>query len=223
MIFPEGPGRHLNARGKNCRETICAAQLPRNYPHCGGNFERAKKSPLLWGRGNLGSILRDNLGEGNCESKIARDSGESIFAARHQDVSQGPLGSWESQNGGLRPHSAICAQLSAIVHFCGLFGSLCKVRFRHNMTTIIGNRGFTVVGCCGCCKILCKNRHFKVVGSQSLWFGGRCEWNFCLSTIRCVTPYAAKTCAVRPVFGRVVAKLGAADPRICPKGHKSKC
>ena len=40
---------------------------------------------------------------------------------------------------------------------------------------------------------------------------------------RCVTPCAAKTCAVRPVFGRVVGKLGAADPRICPKGRESKC
>ena len=29
-------------RGKNCRETIFAAQLPRNCPHPGGNFERGK-------------------------------------------------------------------------------------------------------------------------------------------------------------------------------------
>ena len=29
-------------RGKNCRETIFAAQLPRKYPHHGGNFERGK-------------------------------------------------------------------------------------------------------------------------------------------------------------------------------------
>ena len=27
------------SRGKNCRETIFAAQLPRNYPHLGGNIE----------------------------------------------------------------------------------------------------------------------------------------------------------------------------------------
>ena len=32
----------LMPRGKNCRETIFAAQLPRNYPHRGGNFERGK-------------------------------------------------------------------------------------------------------------------------------------------------------------------------------------
>ena len=29
-------------RGKNRRETIFAAQLPRNYPHHGVNFEREK-------------------------------------------------------------------------------------------------------------------------------------------------------------------------------------
>ena len=39
----------LMPRGNNCRETIFAAQLPRNYPHRGGAFERGKKSPLLWG------------------------------------------------------------------------------------------------------------------------------------------------------------------------------
>ena len=48
---------------------------------------------------------------------------------------------WGLSNGGLRPHSAICAQLSTIVHFCGLFGPLSKGNFRHRMTTIVGNRG----------------------------------------------------------------------------------
>ena len=39
---PEGPERRiLMPRGKNCRETIFAAQiLPRSYPHHGVNFER---------------------------------------------------------------------------------------------------------------------------------------------------------------------------------------
>ena len=80
------------SRGKNCRETIFAAQLPHNYPHRGGNFETGKKSPLLWGRGNLGGNLRDNLAGVIASQKLQRDSGESIFAARHQDASQGPLG-----------------------------------------------------------------------------------------------------------------------------------
>ena len=44
-------------------------------------------------------------------------------------------------NGGLRPISAICAQSSAIVHFCGLLGPFSKRNFRHKMTTIVGNRG----------------------------------------------------------------------------------
>ena len=41
----------------------------------------------------------------------------------------------------LRPLSAICAQSSTIVHFCGLFGPLSKGNFRRKMTTIVGNRG----------------------------------------------------------------------------------
>ena len=36
-------------RGKNCRETVFAAQLPRNYPHCGANFEEEKKPSLVGG------------------------------------------------------------------------------------------------------------------------------------------------------------------------------
>ena len=32
----------LMPRGKNCRETIFAAQLPRNYPHHGVNFKSGK-------------------------------------------------------------------------------------------------------------------------------------------------------------------------------------
>ena len=48
---------------------------------------------------------------------------------------------WGLSNGGLRPLSAICAQSSTIVHFCGLFGSLSKGNFRHKTTTIVGNRG----------------------------------------------------------------------------------
>ena len=46
-----------------------------------------------------------------------------------------------SANGGLRPLCAICAQSSTIVHFCGFSGPLSKGIFRHEMTTIVGNRG----------------------------------------------------------------------------------
>ena len=70
-ILPEGPARHLDAaRQKLPRDNFCrsvAAQLP--TPR--GQFRKREKSPLLWARGNLGGILRDNLGEGNCEAKIA--------------------------------------------------------------------------------------------------------------------------------------------------------
>ena len=95
-------------------------------------------------------ILRDNLDEGNCGSKIAaRQWGEAILAARHFDISQGPLDSQANQgrgdrhlqflpavytvcflwrksklrlsNGGARPLSATRAQLPAIVHTCGPF------------------------------------------------------------------------------------------------------
>ena len=48
---------------------------------------------------------------------------------------------WGLSNGGLRPLSAICAQSSTIVRFCGLFGSLSEGNFRHKTTTIVGNRG----------------------------------------------------------------------------------
>ena len=70
-------------RRKNCRETIFAPQLMRNYPHRGGDVERGTRNPLFVGRGDLGEFLRDNLGEGNCESRLPRDNGESIFATRH--------------------------------------------------------------------------------------------------------------------------------------------
>ena len=48
---------------------------------------------------------------------------------------------WVLSHGGLRPLSAICAQSSTILHFCGPFGPLSKGNFRRKMTTIVGNRG----------------------------------------------------------------------------------
>ena len=82
----------LMSRDKICCETSFVSQFSRNYPRGGGKFERGKESPLLWGRDSFGGILGDNLGEGNCESKIVSRQGEIIFAPRHQDVSQGLLG-----------------------------------------------------------------------------------------------------------------------------------
>ena len=48
LVCP-GPTSGMSCSRIHCRETIFAAQLPRNSPHHGGNFERGKKCPLLWG------------------------------------------------------------------------------------------------------------------------------------------------------------------------------
>ena len=47
---------------------------------------------------------------------------------------------WRLSNGGLRPHSAICAR-SSTVHFLWPFGPLSKGNFRRKMATIVGNPG----------------------------------------------------------------------------------
>ena len=79
-------------RGKNCRETIFVSQLPRNCPHRGGNFASGK-NVLYCGERQFGRHFKRQFGRRvNASQKLPRDSGESIFAARQQDVSQGPLG-----------------------------------------------------------------------------------------------------------------------------------
>ena len=61
------------SRVKSCCETVFVSQLSRDYPRRGGYFLREALKPSLRVResDNSGCILRDNLGEGNCESKIA--------------------------------------------------------------------------------------------------------------------------------------------------------
>ena len=89
---PSGPEETSGCRGaKNCRETIFVSQLSRNYPHRGGNFERGK-NPLLWGRDSLGGILGDNLGEGNCESKIVSRQWGDNFCRETSRCLAGPSG-----------------------------------------------------------------------------------------------------------------------------------
>ena len=66
-------------RGKNCGETISVSQLSRSYPHR-GVILKEEKCPFLWARDIFGGISGDNLGEGNCESKIVARQGESMFA-----------------------------------------------------------------------------------------------------------------------------------------------
>ena len=92
-FWPSGPEETSWCRGAK----IAARQfLPLNclsITLTAGIILKEEKWPLLWGRDSLGGILGDTLGEGNCESKnVSRQWGD-IFAARHQDVSQGPLGS----------------------------------------------------------------------------------------------------------------------------------
>ena len=53
----------LMPRGKNCRETIFAAQLPRNYPHHEGNFEREKMSSSV-GERQFGRHFPRQFGRG---------------------------------------------------------------------------------------------------------------------------------------------------------------
>ena len=73
--LPRGPGEASQCReAKIAARQYFAAQLCRNYPHHGGNFERGKIALSCGGVAismNLGGILRGNFGEGNCESNIA--------------------------------------------------------------------------------------------------------------------------------------------------------
>ena len=76
-------------RSKNCRETIFAAHLQRNNPHLWGNSERGKNT-LSCGREAIWEAFKETIWARVIASqKLPRDSGESIFAATHSDVSQG--------------------------------------------------------------------------------------------------------------------------------------
>ena len=81
----------LMPRGKNRRETIFAAQLPRNYPHHGGIFERGKKCPLLWGRGKFGRHFKRQFGRGYLRVKNCRDTVGSQFLPRGIKMSRRAL------------------------------------------------------------------------------------------------------------------------------------
>ena len=91
-------------RGKNCREAIFAAQLPHNYPHHGGNFERGKNVLYCGGEAIWEAFYETILARVIESQKSPRDSVETISAARHQDVSRGPLGGKFSPN--------VCSQIN---------------------------------------------------------------------------------------------------------------
>ena len=92
LAHPEGPERHLDAARQKLPRDIFAAQLPRNYPHHRGNFEREKNVLYCGGEVILEAFYETIWARVIESQKLPRDSGESIFAARHQYVSQGPLG-----------------------------------------------------------------------------------------------------------------------------------
>ena len=80
-----------------CREAKIAARqflslkCLANTLTAGGNVERGK-CPLLWGEA-IWEVFEETIWvRVNASQKLPRDNGESVFAARHQDVSQGPLG-----------------------------------------------------------------------------------------------------------------------------------
>ena len=85
------------SRGKNCPGTIFASQLPRNYPHRRGNFERGKNALSCGGETVWEAFLETIWARAIASQKLSRDSGETIFAPRHQDVSQGPLGPFSTR------------------------------------------------------------------------------------------------------------------------------
>ena len=58
--YPVGPARHFDAF---CPGTIFVSQLPRNYPHRRGNFERGKM-PSPVGERQFGRNFRRQFGRG---------------------------------------------------------------------------------------------------------------------------------------------------------------
>ena len=74
-------------RGKNCRETIFAAQLPCNNPHRGGNFERGK-NPLSCEREEIWAAFWEAIWVRVIASqKLPRDSGpEGPNLEKNQDL-----------------------------------------------------------------------------------------------------------------------------------------
>ena len=61
------------------------------------------------GRGNLGGILRDNLGEGKCDSKIAARQWGVNFCREASRCLAGPSGESCSENGLFSPRAFLTA------------------------------------------------------------------------------------------------------------------
>ena len=85
----------LMSRDRNCRETFLVSQLSRSYPRRGGNLKEEKVP-------NFGGILGDNLGEGNCESKIVARHWGHNFCRETSRCLAGPSGHPEKPPIGTR-------------------------------------------------------------------------------------------------------------------------
>ena len=83
----------LMLRGKSCRETIFAAQLPRNYPNRGANFERRRKALSLVGERQFGRHFKRQFGWGLLRVKNCRGTVGSQFLPRGIKMARRAL--WE--------------------------------------------------------------------------------------------------------------------------------
>ena len=68
--FLEGPKRHLDAAGQKLLRDSCCLSLTAPLPSLQGCTVK-EETPLSGWRGDVGGIVRENLCEGICESKIA--------------------------------------------------------------------------------------------------------------------------------------------------------
>ena len=80
----------LMPRGKNCRETIFAAQLPRNYPPHGGNLKEEKMSSTV-GERQFGRHFKRQFGRGYLRVKNCRETVGSQFLPRGIKMSRRAL------------------------------------------------------------------------------------------------------------------------------------
>ena len=96
---PVGQKRHLDVAGQKLpRDNFCLSVVSQ-LPSPGGVISKEAKIPLLWARGNLGGILGDSLGRGNCESKInPRQRGDKFCRETSRCLA------WPSGRGEKAPH-----------------------------------------------------------------------------------------------------------------------
>ena len=139
IVFPSGRSRP-GCLELSCLELSCTPMYDRETTAISANqFARidSQEKPYFYRFNPFSTFIRTNRPTSPFANLSASDSpkflGVWLYVLEKSK--------WGLSNGGLRPLSAICAQSSIIVHFCGLFGPLSKGNFRRKMTTIVGNRG----------------------------------------------------------------------------------